>query len=71
LTKLDVLFPSVKEARHLSGLDEKANTFVSKIERETGVPVTLIGTGPAEEDIIDLRNSNRPIKTKPLLVQRR
>ncbi len=71
LTKLDVLFHSVKGARHLSDLDEKASTFVSKIERETGVPVTLIGTGPAEEDIIDLRNSNRPIKTKPLLVQRR
>jgi adenylosuccinate synthase len=71
LTKLDVLFPSVKGARHLSDLDEKASTFVSKIEKETGVPVTLIGTGPAEEDIIDLRSSNSPIKTKPLLVQRR
>jgi adenylosuccinate synthase len=71
LTKLDVLFPSVKGARHLADLDDNARTFMSKIEKETGVPVTLIGTGPAEEDIIDLRNSNSPIKTKPLLVQRR
>jgi adenylosuccinate synthase len=71
LTKLDVLFPSVKGARHLADLDDNARTFISKIEQETGVPVTLIGTGPAEEDIIDLRNSNRPIRTKPLLVQRK
>jgi adenylosuccinate synthase len=71
LTKLDVLFPSVKGARQLADLDDNARTFMSKIEKETGVPVTLIGTGPAEEDIIDLRNSNSPIKTKPLLVQRR
>ncbi len=71
LTKLDILFPSVKGAHELADLDEKARTFVSKIEQETGVPVTLIGTGPAEADIIDLRNSNKPIKAKPLLVQRR
>jgi len=71
LTKLDVLFPSAKGAHELADLDEKARTFISKIEQETGVPVTLIGTGPAEADIIDLRNSNKPIKAKPLLVQRR
>jgi adenylosuccinate synthase len=71
LTKLDVLFPSAKEARQLSDLDETARTFISKIEKETGVTVTLIGTGPAEEDLIDLRNSNSQIRTKPLLVQRR
>jgi len=55
----------------LADLDEKARTFISKIEQETGVPVTLIGTGPAEADIIDMRNSNKPIKAKPLLVRRR
>jgi adenylosuccinate synthase len=71
LTKLDVLFPSAKGARQLSDLDETARTFISKIEKETGVTVTLIGTGPAEEDLIDLRNSNSQIRTKPLLVQRR
>jgi adenylosuccinate synthase len=71
LTKLDVLFPSAKGAHELADLDEKARTFISKIEQETGVPVTLIGTGPAEADIIDLRTSNKPMKAKPLLVQRR
>jgi adenylosuccinate synthase len=70
LTKLDVLFPSAKGAHHLADLDAKARAFISKIEQETGIPVTLIGTGPAEADIIDLRNANRPIKGKPLLVQR-
>jgi adenylosuccinate synthase len=71
LTKLDVLFPSVKGARQVADLDDNARTFISKIEQATGVPVTLIGTGPREEDIIDLRGSNRRIKMKPLLVQRR
>ena len=70
LTKLDVLFPSAKGARRLADIDEEARAFVSKIEKETGVPVTLIGTGPGEADIIDVRTSNRVIGTKPLLVSK-
>lgn len=30
--------------------------FIKKIEKETNVPVTIIGTGECESDIIDLRN---------------
>lgn len=33
----------------------KVREFISKIEDETGVPVKLIGTGPSNEHIIDLR----------------
>lgn len=30
-------------------------TFIAKVERETGVPVVLVGTGAKDSDIIDLR----------------
>lgn len=36
-------------------LPQKVKDFILKIEEETGVPVTLIGTGEKNEDIIDLR----------------
>lgn len=36
-------------------LPEKVIDFINKIERETNTPVTLIGTGECESDIIDLR----------------
>ena len=41
--------------RDYKKLPKKVKDFISKIEEETGVPVTLIGTGEKEEDIIDLR----------------
>ena len=59
LTRLDVLFPSAKGAQHLEDLDKTAKAFISEIEKETSVPVTLIGTGPNEEDLIDLRAAAR------------
>jgi adenylosuccinate synthase len=71
LTKLDVLFPSAKGARHLEDLDDRARAFISKIEKETNVPVTLIGTGPNEEDLIDLRASGRGprVRAAPAIVR--
>ena len=36
-------------------LPQKVKRFISKIEKETNVPVTIIGTGEKDEDIIDLR----------------
>lgn len=36
-------------------LPNKVKDFIKKIEKETNVPVTLIGTGECESDIIDLR----------------
>lgn len=36
-------------------LPAKVRQFVQKVEAETGVPVTLIGTGADNNDIIDLR----------------
>ena len=37
-------------------LPTKVKEFVSKIEKRSGCPVTLIGTGPANDDIIDRRS---------------
>lgn len=36
-------------------ITDKVWDFMQKIQEETGVPVTLIGTGPLDKDIIDLR----------------
>lgn len=40
---------------NLAELTADANKFINMVEEETGVPVTLLGTGPNNADIIDLR----------------
>lgn len=57
LTKFDLLFPETVGSRSFSDLSSEAKGFVEKIEKETGVAVTLIGTGPDVYDIIDRRSS--------------
>ncbi len=71
LTKIDVLYGAAKGMQEFEKLPKEAQEFVSKIEKETGVPVSLIGTGPEEEDMIDLRRQARSAKTRPTLVTRR
>jgi len=68
LTKLDVLFPKAKGIRDYSNLPKEGRDFVSKIEQDTGVPVSLIGTGAEETDLIDRRDSSRGAKSKPAVV---
>ena len=70
LTKLDVLFPKTKGIRDYSDLPKEGQDFVSKIERETGIPVGLIGTGAEEEDLIDRRSRSKNARTNPALVAR-
>src|SRR5437879_10265493 len=67
LTKLDVLFPKAKGIRDYSSLPKEGRDFVSKIEKDTGVPVSLIGTGAGEADLIDRRSISKSPKTKPAL----
>lgn len=55
ITKLDILYPEIKGAREFDELPKEAKEFIVRIEKETGVPVTLIGTGANVEDIIDRR----------------
>lgn len=55
ITKLDVLFPSCAHKTSYASLDGEAKSFIKNIEDKLGVSVTLIGTGPAINDIIDKR----------------
>ena len=55
ITKLDVRFPSCAGVTSYNDLDDDARTFIKNIETELGVSVTLIGTGPRVNDVIDLR----------------
>jgi adenylosuccinate synthase len=55
LTKIDVLFNCDAGVKRFEDLSNEAKSFVRKIEEETGVKVTLIGTGPNVEDMIDRR----------------
>jgi len=68
LTKLDVLFPKDKGIRDYSKLPKEGREFVSKVEQETGVPVSLIGTGAGEEDLIDRRSRSKNARAKPALI---
>ncbi len=63
LTKLDVLFPTCRGVRDPNSIPAEARDFLLRIERETGVPVTIIGTGPGVEEIIDARST--PVGLKP------
>ncbi len=55
LTKLDVLFPDCKGAQQYTELGADAKKFIKKIEDEIKIPVSLIGTGPGVDDLIDRR----------------
>lgn len=55
LTKLDILYPECKGARMYDSLVNEAKQFINEIEKQTGIPVVLIGTGPEALDIVDRR----------------
>jgi adenylosuccinate synthase len=55
LTKFDCVYSACKSVRAFDELPDEAKAFVRKVEKETKVPVALIGTGPEALDIIDRR----------------
>ena len=55
VTKLDCLFPGCQGLREYDRLPSEAKLFIEKIEEETKVPVSLIGTGTDAQDLIDRR----------------
>ena len=55
VTKLDILYPQCKGAKTYDALPEEAKQFIHEIEKQVGIPVMLIGTGPEALDIIDRR----------------
>jgi|TARA_B110000014_G_scaffold264202_1_gene264050 adenylosuccinate synthase len=56
ITKLDVRFPKCAGVTSYNELDNDAKAFIKNIEERLGVTVTLIGTGPSVNDVIDLRS---------------
>ena len=56
LTKLDVLFPECAGLTSFDDLTPSAKEFVKNVEEKLSLPVTIIGTGPAINDVIDRRN---------------
>jgi len=55
LTCVDRLFPDCERTQDYSTLSGETKNFIDEIENETGVPVTIISTGPDLKDTIDLR----------------
>ena len=55
ITKLDVLFPDCANKTSIDSINAEAKSFIKKIEDNLNVSVTLIGTGPNINDIIDIR----------------
>lgn len=55
LTCVDRLYPDCARTQSLSDLSAETKDFIQEIETETGVPVTIVSTGPDLVDTIDLR----------------
>lgn len=55
LTKLDCIFPACAGKRDFNDLSTEAKQFIKEVENRSGIPVTIIGTGPDALDIIDRR----------------
>jgi adenylosuccinate synthase len=55
ITKLDVVFPECAHMQSYADLSSPAKYFIKNIEDQLKVPVTLIGTGPDVNDVIDRR----------------
>jgi adenylosuccinate synthase len=55
LTKLDIVFPDAKGIKTFEELPRDAIEFIREVEAQLKIPVTLIGTGPGVEEIVDIR----------------
>ncbi|MFQ6054094.1 MAG: adenylosuccinate synthetase [Candidatus Bathyarchaeia archaeon] len=55
VTKLDILYPECRGLDSFEELSRDARSFVSRIEEELELPVTLVGTGPGLREVIDRR----------------
>jgi adenylosuccinate synthase len=49
------MFPACARVRQYEKLPADARKYVEEIEGELGVKVTLIGTGPELDDVVDRR----------------
>lgn len=56
ITKLDILFSECAGKTSYDELSDEAKSFIKNIEDKLGTPVTIIGTGPAINDVVDRRS---------------
>ena len=56
ITKLDVLFTDCAGETSYDNLSTDAKAFIVNVEKELNTPVTIIGTGPDVNDVVDRRN---------------
>lgn len=56
LTCVDRIFPACERVKKYEQLSGEVKRFIEEIQDATGVPVTIIGTGPDMEDTVDLRD---------------
>ena len=56
ITKLDVLYPDCAGETSFDNISKDAKAFIKNIEDELNTPVTIIGTGPDTNDVIDRRS---------------
>ncbi len=57
LTKLDIIYPQISRANSVDHIKGEVEDFIDSIEKATKTKVSIIGTGPSAEDIIDLREN--------------
>ena len=55
ITKLDILYPECAHMNSFADLSSPAKHFIKSLEEQLKVPVTIIGSGPDVNDIIDRR----------------
>jgi len=55
ITKFDVLYPELAGSSSYGDLSSEGKEFIRVIEEKVGLPVTLLGTGPDANHIIDRR----------------
>lgn len=52
---LNYMFPEDEDKSSWDSLNQEAKDYIEKLERDLGVPITLIGTGQSNEAMIDRR----------------
>ncbi len=57
LTKLDIIYPEISKSNNINQIKGDVEEFIDSIEEATNTKVTILGTGPSAEDIIDLREN--------------
>lgn len=54
ITFMEHMFPEVKNVKAWGEITSEARAFIEKVEKETGIPVTVLNTGKAYNNIIDI-----------------